>query len=326
MKSLEQERIFITVQGDNVRDEIQIRSGFEFCQTEISVIAAIRACQNSSRCQKLSRMTYLKSAALLLAFVLAGCTSLKTTRSTAPHVELTLQKVAFQLGETKIHAQSRQFGTGKLTMVNVHDDEQESVDAAVIILEKRGGRLVELTHSGKRRVVFPLDGNEYSFDPNRIFSKAGVRLTVRNETNRDAKVPENAHLAVDQFAAQFIRYFKLDQSPAFITLHNNGDGGLSIHTYEPGGDWAADTDELHVSSTIDPDEFYFVTDKRIYDHLKKRDANVILQDNSIKRDDGSLSVFAGRHGIRYINVEAQPEHFEEQIRMIEIAVEVMGDK
>ena len=208
-------------------------------------------------------------------------------------------------------------------MVNVHDDEQESVEAGVAVLEKIGGRLVELIHSGKRRVVFSVDGKEYSFDPNRIFSKAGVRLTVRNENNREEAVPEKVHRTVDQFAAQFIRYFRFDKQRAFIALHNNGEGGLSIHTYEPGGDWAADTDELHVSSTIDPDEFFFVTDKRIYDELKKRDANVILQDNSIKRDDGSLSVFAGRHGIRYINVEAQPDHFDEQIQMIENAVEVI---
>jgi hypothetical protein len=262
---------------------------------------------------------------IILALVFTGCASVRDKRasSASPQIDFWMQRVAFQIGETKIHAQSRHFGTGTLTMVNVHDDEQKSVDAAVKVLEKCGGRLVELTHSGKRRVVFSLDEQEYSFDPNRIFSKAGVRLTLRNETNRDAKVPEQAHLAVDKFAAQFIHYFKLGKAHEFITLHNNGDGGLSIHTYEPGGNWAADTDELHVSRAIDPDEFFFVTDKRIYEELKKRDANVILQDNSIKRDDGSLSVFAGRRGIRYINVEAQPEHFEEQIRMIEIAAKVL---
>jgi hypothetical protein len=183
--------------------------------------------------------------------------------------------------------------------------------------------LIEFSHSGERRVMFSLDGNSYSFDPNRIYSKAGVRKTVRNEINREAIVPEKAFLAVDQFAAQFIRYFRLDKAREFITLHNNGEGGLSIHSYEPGGAWAADTDELHVSTTIDPDDFYFVTDKRIYHELVKRDANVILQDNSIKRDDGSLSVFAGRRGVRYINVEAQPEHFDEQIRMIETAIKAL---
>jgi hypothetical protein len=265
------------------------------------------------------------AACLVVLLACPGCTSLRddSARAAKPNVEFSLHKVSFQIGDTTIHAQSRQFGSNKLTMVNVHDDEQESVDAAIPILEKQGGRLIELTHTGKRRVVFSVEGKEYSFDPNRIFSKAGVRLTVRPEADREAKVPERAHLAVDRFAEQFIRYFELQKQPAFITLHNNGEGGLSIHTYEPGGDWAADTDELHVSSTVDPDEFFFVTDERIFEELKRRDANVILQDNTIKRDDGSLSVFAGRHGIPYINVEAQPEHFEEQIRMIQIATEII---
>lgn len=256
---------------------------------------------------------------LILSLVISALAPSFVVAAPAPQVEFALQKVVFQIGETKIHAQLRQFGTNTLTMVNVHDDEQASVEAGVAVLEKTGGRLIELTHTGKRRVVFALKGKEYNFDPNRIFSKAGVRLTLRGE----GEVPAEAHAAVDEFAAQFISYFKLDQQPAFITLHNNGEGGLSIHTYEPGGDWAADTDELHVSKTADPDEFYFVTDKRIYEELKKRDFNVILQDNSIKRDDGSLSVFAGRHNIPYINVEAEPEHLEEQIRMTEIAAQVI---
>ena len=246
-------------------------------------------------------------------------------RKANPQVEFTLQKVAFQIGETKIHAQLRQFGANRLTMVNVHDDEQTSVDAAVAVMEQQGGRLVELTHTGKRRVVFALNGKTYSIDPNRIFSKAGVRFTVRREDQRDGTVPAEAHAAVEQFASQFISYFELDRQPGIIALHNNGEGGLSIHTYEPGGEWAADTDELHVSPSADPDDFYYVTDKRYSDELNKRQFNVILQDNSIKRDDGSLSVFSGRRGIPYINVETQPEHLEEQIRMIKVAVELMSD-
>ncbi|MFN7137743.1 MAG: protein tyrosine phosphatase [Limisphaerales bacterium] len=264
-------------------------------------------------------MRHLIHTLVCSAFLMLGSTAFAAPQP-RPEVEFTLQRIAFTIGESKIHAQMRQFGTNSLTMVNVHDDEQTSVDAGVAVLEKTGGRLIELTHTGKRRVVFTLKGQEYNFDPNRIFSKAGVRLTVRGG---DGKVPEEAFEAVDRFAEQFISYFQLDKQPAIIALHNNGDGGLSIHTYEPGGDWAADTDELHVNPAADPDDFYFVTDKRIFNELKKRNFNVILQDNSIKRDDGSLSVFSGRHGIPYINVETEPVRLDEQIRMVEIAVQII---
>jgi hypothetical protein len=262
----------------------------------------------------------LPGALWLALLLLTPCPSLLAGDSPkAPQVDFSLQKVAFQIGETTIHAQVRQFGSNRLTMVNVHDDEQASVDAAVVVLEKCGGRLIELTHSGKRRVVFSVDGKSYSFDPNRIFSKAGVRFTVRGE----GTVPDKVHVTVDKFAAQFIRFFQLGKKGAFIALHNNGNGDLSIHTYEPGGNWAADTDELHASPDADPDNFFFVTDKAIFDALRKQKYNVILQDNSIRRDDGSLSVFAGRHKIRYINVEAQPDQSEEQIRMIEAAIRTL---
>ena len=257
---------------------------------------------------------------LFFPLLLVGCASFKNNHlSPGPSVDFALQRVAFRVGDTVIHAQMRQFGSNTLTMVNLHDDEQASVEAGVAVLERIGGRLIELTHSGKRRVVFSLEGKEYSFDPNRIFSPTGVRKTVRG----DGEIPEAAYKAVDHFSAQFIHYFALNKQSEFITLHNNDDGELSIHTYEPGGEWAADTDELHVSKVFDPDDFFFVTDKQIYEQLKAQDFNVVVQDNSIKRDDGSLSVFAGRHGIRYINVEAEPQHNTEQIRMIEAAVKTL---
>jgi len=228
------------------------------------------------------------------------------------------------VGETTVRAQERQFGRGSLTMVNLHDDENAAVEAGAAVLQHAGGKLIELAHGGTRRVEFSLNRREYSFDPNRIFSPAGVRATVRAADQ--GTVPEEACHAVERFANEFICYFALNKKAAFITLHNNGDGGLSIHTYEPGGDWAADTDVLHVSTVADPDDFFFVTDNRIYEELRAQDFNVILQDNTIRRDDGSLSVFAGRHGIRYINVEAEPDHLSEQIRMVEVAARVLNPK
>ena len=83
---------------------------------------------------------------------------------------------------------------------------------------------------------------------------------------------------------------------------------------------------MYINPERDPDDFFFVTDQKVFDELKRRKLNVVLQDNRIRRDDGSLSVHAGRKGISYINVEAEPGHFQEQIRMIEIAFELLEDK
>ena len=251
----------------------------------------------------------------------AGCAG-RQQPSSPPKPQVTFREkiVAFQIGETRLDTRVRVFGRSSLTMVNVHDDEQASVDAALVVLRKHGGRLIELVHTGKRRVVFKLNGQEYHFDPNRIFSKTGVRLTLRSE----GSIPEEAYEAVDVFAAQFIDYFKLHKREGFITLHNNGDGEFSIKSYQPGAELAADTDELYVNPQSDPDDFYFVTRKVDFDALQENKLNVILQDNTIRRDDGSLSVMAGRRGLPYINVEAQPDHLEEQIKMIDLAADLMS--
>jgi len=60
-----------------------------------------------------------------------------------------------------------------------------------------------------------------------------------------------------------------------------------------------------MNPAADPDDFNFVTDDRFFRAFKVQGFNDILQDNRIRRDDGSLSVFSGRKGIPYINVEAQ---------------------
>jgi hypothetical protein len=242
--------------------------------------------------------------------------------SRSPRVEFSLITVAFSIGGSKVHAQERRFGTNSITLVNLHDDEQASVEAGRVVLEKHGGRLIELVHSGKRRVVFSLNGKEYSFDPNRIFSPAGIRLTVRGEGN----IPEEAYQAVQRFADEFLRYFRLDRQRQLITLHNNGEGDFSINSYRPGAEFEADTAQLYVNPDGDPDDFYFVTEEPTFQELRKRKFNVVLQDNRIRRDDGSLSVYAGRHSIAYANVEAEPQHLGEQIRMVEIAVQLLESR
>ena len=253
-------------------------------------------------------------------FLATGCACF-VAAGDKPQVTLRLKQVAFRVGESKLLAQERRFGRGGLTLVNLHDDEQASVEAAVQVLQDRGGRLVELMHSGKRRVEFSWQGKNYHFDPNRIFSPAGVRLTLRG----DEPIPEGAYAAVETFAKDFIDYFRLDKQSVLIALHNNDEGSFSIRSYEPGAVYQADTARLHLEPGADPDDFCFVTEERVFLELQRRKMNVVLQDNTIRRDDGSLSVFSGRKSISYINVEAEPEHLQEQKRMLETAIEILQE-
>src|SRR5689334_20980319 len=104
---------------------------------------------------------------LTSAFLLSGCASSRHTNS-----------VPFQISTTTVQARVTKSELSGPTYINVHDDENTSVRAGKKILKQSGGRLIELSHSGKRFVVFTLNDQTYRFDPNRIFSPVGVRATL----------------------------------------------------------------------------------------------------------------------------------------------------
>ena len=167
-------------------------------------------------------------------------------------------------------------------------------------------------------MTFSIEGVNYSFDPNRIFSNDGRAKTLRG----NAPIPFAAYEAVRNFAEEFVSFFKLDAQPILIAVHNNGDGDLSIHSYQAGQTFATDTDQLAISSEADPDDFFYVTYKPFFEKLRAARCHVVLQNNQILRDDGSLSVFAGRRQIPYINVEAENAHLVAQMQMIEFAIAI----
>lgn len=230
-------------------------------------------------------------------------------------------KVPFKIGNAIVTAEIFQRGKPGPTMINVHDDENTSVAAGKIIIEQSGGRLIELSHGGQRLVTFSLDGQRYSFDPNRIFSDAGIRATLEKQSAWS----EAAHRAVKRFATQYLEHFALDREPAIIALHNNTEGALSIASYRPDAEHAATAKAAHIATSRSPDDFFYVTDQRFFDYLKQREFNVTLQDNADVPDDGSLSVYFGRKEIPYVNIEAEMSHLNAQIEMVRAAREMLEE-
>jgi len=230
-------------------------------------------------------------------------------------------KVPFKAGNAIVTAEVFQHGKPWPTMINVHDDENTSVAAGKIIIEQSGGRLIELSHGGKRLITFNLNGERFSFDPNRIFSDAGIRDTLE----RRSTWSEAAHRTVKRFAKQFLEHFALDREPVVMALHNTVDGTYSIESYRPGAEHAAAAADLHISTNRSRFDFFYVTDKRFFDFLKQRDFNAVLQDNAVVPDDGSLSVYFARKGIPYVNIEAELNHLNAQIEMVRVVREMLDE-
>src|SRR5690606_20180028 len=111
-----------------------------------------------------------------------------------------------------------------------------------------------------------------------------------------------------------------------VTLHNNTPDAYSALSYAEGGTYERDAEAVHLAPGADPDDFFFVTDRSLFARLAVEGFNVVLQDNEAVTDDGSLSVWAARRGLPYVNVEAEHAHLDEQRRMLEsLAAVLVGE-
>lgn len=206
-----------------------------------------------------------------------------------------------------------------LVVVNVHDDENTSVEAALAALARVPARITELQHTGARNLTIRRGAETFVVDPNRIFTDAGAALSL----SRLSRMDEAMLRDVRAFADTLLALAGAADAETVVTLHNNTDANYSARSYLPGAEYAADAAAVHLVPNGDPDDFFFVTDRPLYDALAAQGFNVVLQHPDTVTDDGSLSVLAARRGQRYVNVEAQHGHAEAQQRMIEALVRVL---
>lgn len=201
--------------------------------------------------------------------------------------------------------------------INVHEDETTSIESLEHYSKENPVHFVRLKHNETRRIDFSINSQSYSVDPNRIFTRKGRKKTLKD----GGKFSFKASKSVKLFANEVLSYIK--DSTVVVAMHNNTDVNYSIKSYLPGGDESQNTKEVYVNEEMDPDDFIYTTDKTFFDALKEKKINVILQDNKKFVNDGSLSVHCGVNGIRYINIEAQKGHFDEQLRLIEVVASIL---
>ena len=87
----------------------------------------------------------------------------------------------YNIGNETLHFHSATYYpySSDVSFINLHDDENTSVEAANDFLSKYGGALLQLKHTGKRNFNFILNGQSFSFDPNRIFTEKGIKATLQ---------------------------------------------------------------------------------------------------------------------------------------------------
>lgn len=239
---------------------------------------------------------------------------------------LSQQAYPLQLGDTEVNIVVHEAEVPGLTLINLHDDENTSVEAGLALLRRHGGRLVELQHTGERNVRFTLRDSTYTFDPNRMFTYNGLKASLESlSADSVHSVEEEVIDLVSEFALSVLERYSLDGLDIVITLHNNTDERYSVLSYADGGDYVLDARFVNVEGDDDTDDFFFVTDANLYSQMRQAGFNVVLQDNVRATDDGSLSVYCGQNDIPYVNVEAQHGHFEQQLQMLKFLNELIAE-
>ena len=197
-------------------------------------------------------------------------------------------------------------------LYNMHDNENTSAVAGRIISSRYGGEYYELIHNGDRNIAF-LDGDDSLYiDPNRIYTDAGIWQQLAKNKNADTVLFHE----IAEWRDSLLSMLRINERSLVIALHNNTNQFYSLASYTEGGEYEAEADTTFQGRVRDMDDFYFVTDPQIFEILSSGRYHVVLQANETMTDDGSLSVYCGRLGIPYINVEAQHNHLVRQMKML----------
>lgn len=227
-------------------------------------------------------------------------------------ISFTEKLIYYKLGVNIVPIKLQQYGENSdIVFISLHDDEFTSVNAAKKILEGKGGLLIEIENNLERNLRFRLDNSFYEIDPNRIFSKEGIKKSLEEFGRSSFKAIAEAFY----FGQQIIQLIP-GEAKCIISLHNNTAGLFSVTEYAPGHKRSADSKKAYINPGQDQDDFFLTTDSDLYEKLADKGYNTILQENTKCCEDGSLSVYCGKNKIRYVNCETEHGKNEQCLEMI----------
>ena len=213
------------------------------------------------------------------------------------------KQLNYTLGKTNITISISRYGSrNDLVLINLHDDEYTSVEAARSVLQQEGGILVKINNNGERRIRFIYAGKKYMVDPNRIFSQKGIQQTLK----RHSRYSKQAAEQVKKFAQRLLSLIP-KEARYVIALHNNMDGApLSIHSYLPAGNLSVNARDACHHPRHDPDDFFLTTSQAVHQKICEAGYNSVWQHSQKAEQDGSLSIhFRNHRRISYVNCETE---------------------
>jgi hypothetical protein len=256
----------------------------------------------------------LKAFLLLIGFItMTLCMGQqKVFKKVTATYRLKQTEISYRLGERKIGIVVYKYNNNPgIVMINVHDDELTSIEVSKQVLRRTGGTLIKLKNDSLRLVRFKWKGIAYTFDPNRMFSDAGIAASLRKfncySPGAAARIKAFAHFVLSKIPKT---------NATLIALHNNHFGDYSINSYDTKGEFVSDSRATYIDSIRGTDDFFLTTDDIMYNKIRSYGYNVTLQNNFTAVDDGSLSVYYGKRNKSYVNVETEHGKAEVQFNML----------
>jgi hypothetical protein len=204
-----------------------------------------------------------------------------------------------------------------------HENENVVNDYVTQQIIERGGVFVILRQDGKRLLRFDIEPFEVNIDPNRIFTEQGRRNNIikHNPNLRTNTYVFHRAMRLSAALAKLIvsTLGGTELSRTWVAIHNNthgylgdnkqGLGNISIQQYQQKLIDGAAFISAVSQQYGDEDDLFFVTEQQDFNALQQSGWNAVLQHPQVvtspPEDDGSLSVYAQKLGIRYINIEAE---------------------
>ena len=165
---------------------------------------------------------------------------------------------------TDVFLEAEDFSAGGPVFLNLHENEQTSVGPVRNVLRANPGRLVCMRSRGRRNVVFWQRLIPHVFDPNRIFTDAGLRETLSDYSSLTA----SALAALQLLRGEVLTLLRLPHGQPVVALHNNDGIGYSVVEYLAGGRHTDDAAAVAAPAMQRPEDFFLVTDPRWFARLE----------------------------------------------------------
>jgi hypothetical protein len=147
-------------------------------------------------------------------------------------------------------------------------------------------------------------------DPNRLFSRTGTYHALKKfQPGWRSSLMEKALNEIDSDRDQFLDILMPAENGVLIAVHNNF-RGYNVRSEEK------KSQRVSIKTNENPRDFIICTDENDFEKLATGPYNVVLQNVSPEKDDGSLSWEALRRKTRYLNVETRLGYLTKQKKML----------